>query len=83
MWQLRFDAAKGVERAFRSLLDADDIDDCSVESDSLRIRFTAGVERGELLVAAIYEMGALCWCSRHRVHEGGASGEKPRHDLAV
>jgi len=70
VWQLQFDDSQGLEHAFQSLMDAEDLDDCSVESDELLIRFTGDIAHGEALVAGIYQMGALRWCSRHKIAQG-------------
>jgi len=43
----------------------------------LQIRFTADIARGQELVAAIYLMGELRWCSRHRLSPGGAVRSVP------
>ena len=77
VWQLQFDGEQGLAHAFQSLMETDDLDDCSVEHDGLQIRFTADVARGQELVAAIYQMGALRWCSRHRLSPGGAVRSVP------
>jgi hypothetical protein len=67
VWQLRFEDDGDLERAFHTLLEADDLDGCSAEPEELRIRFTASGARGEELVSKVYAMGALRWCSRHRL----------------
>lgn len=81
VWQLQFDGEKGLEHAFQSLMDADDLEDCSAEPEALQIRFTAGAERGQELVSAIYLMGELRWCSRHRLSPGGTIGQLPHAAL--
>lgn len=70
VWQLQFDDEKALEHAFHALMQADDLDTCSAEPDELRIRFTAAIDRGQKLVAAIYDLGQLRWCSRHEVAPG-------------
>jgi hypothetical protein len=70
VWQLEFEAKTGLEHAFQSLMQADDLDDCSVEPEDLMIRFTADIPHGQRLVATIYEMGELRWCSRHELQPG-------------
>lgn len=67
IWQLEFEDARGMERAFRALMEADDLGDCSALPADRLIRFTASVDRGDALVARIYQMGELRWCSRHRL----------------
>ncbi len=81
VWQLRFDGDHDLERAFHTLLEADDLDGCSAEPDALRIRFTATGARGEELVAKVYAMGALRWCSRHPLSPPGSGHDERRQHL--
>ncbi len=76
VWQLEFDAQEGLTKAFHTLLEADDLEDCTVEPLALSIRFSATARRGQDLVAAIYELGELRWCSRHPLEPG--AGRAPR-----
>jgi len=81
VWQLQLDGAKGLEHAFQSLMQAEDLDDCSVEPDDLSIRFTATAQRGRELVASIYELGELRWCSRHAIRPGAPVGSRARRAI--
>lgn len=67
VWQLEFSDDQGVKHAFGTLMDAGGLGDCSVEPSDRLIRFTAPVAVGDALVAQIYQMGELRWCSRHRI----------------
>ncbi len=78
VWQLQFGEKDGLNDAFHSLLEADDLEDCTVEPLSLSIRFTATAHRGQELVTAIYELGELRWCSRHALRPGPSVPEGAR-----
>ena len=67
VYRLRFEAAKPLEDAFRSLMDEDELPGCSIEPEAKSVRFIAPDSLGARLVETIYLGGGLRWCSRHPI----------------
>ncbi len=57
--ELRFHSSAGLARALRSLMDCPHVEDCIVNGDGLRVRFTAPAEQAAELMSRLHRRGDL------------------------
>ncbi len=66
---LHFANLHGLNRAFREVIESDEIETCEVEVDQLRLRFAATKRLADPLVEQLYQYGDLTWYVSHRAQQ--------------
>ena len=72
VFDLQFTDAATLQAAFGRAQDRPAVDSCTLEPESLRMRFTAPAGEGEALAQRIYLDGGLRWCSGHELRRAAA-----------
>jgi hypothetical protein len=69
IFDLQFTSEASLLEGFRRAQDRSAVDSCTLEVDSLRMRFLAPRTEAEELAQRIYLDGGLRWCSGHELLE--------------
>lgn len=72
---LRFEDRDAVERAFGLLFDEAAVDGCTIEPETLGIRFLAMKQSGAPLLERVHDGGGLVWCKSYPL--GAKDGDAP------
>jgi hypothetical protein len=69
IFDLQFTSEQRLLEGFNRAQDRSAVDSCTLEIDSLRMRFVAPQTDAEELAERIYLDGGLRWCSGHALRE--------------